>query len=621
MTTKIKKNVVYDIETFKNFFSVCFYELDTKEYKEFVIFEDRNDLEALRVYWINVGWKIGFNNHRFDDVIMRFIMDGGDRVSPSSINNIAQIIINTQKRGDSLYKEPYLMKYLQLYDDSVDLMKIHALHKAGVSLKQVGVVLNHPKLQDLPKDPYADIYPEELNEILKYGRNDVDITRKLFEYSKADIKLRKSISEQYKVNLISESRTYIAKKILDKYYEQITGDSWASFKELRSYYKQIPLKDIVKSFKFKTRPLQELYTNIKSTIIDKDSKFEPIVQTKEMKHKLGLGGLHSQNKNEIYESNDEYAIIDIDFGSYYPNLMLKYKLYPKHLKPDFLKVLKTLTEQRLEAKRTGDKITADTLKISINSLFGLLGFDQYWLKDDSLMYSVTVNGQLLLLALIEDLEYLGDVTCIYSNTDGATFKVDRNILNKFMNRVNVLSEAVGIEIDAVNYKKMILRDVNNYLIIIEDNKVKLKGAFLYEQNITKGFKHPIIQKALNNYYIKGIPAKDTIENETDIYLFCIAQRTGKQFQTYYRTINGMTKLQKTNRYFVSTNSGSLIKVKDKEDGTTQENQAVAGENVYILNDYDESKDKEYLDLVKRSYYIKETNKIIDSFKVNQLKLF
>ena len=37
--------VVYDIETFPNFFSVCFYETSSEKFRDFVIYQDRDDLE------------------------------------------------------------------------------------------------------------------------------------------------------------------------------------------------------------------------------------------------------------------------------------------------------------------------------------------------------------------------------------------------------------------------------------------------------------------------------------------------------------------------------------------------------------------------------------------------
>jgi len=612
-------NVVYDLESFPNFFSACFYDIDTKEFRDFVIHNSRNDLTKLRRFFKKVDWVIGFNNEGYDNILMRFVMEGNE-VTPENINRLSQAIINTRQNGDPLYRNEIVNRYLKKYKNSIDLMSIHALHKIGVSLKQVGVILRHNKIQDLPKDPDSWIYEDEIEDILKYGRNDVEITVELYNYSLDDIKLRHSVGKQYNVNVLSGSRTYIAKEILNKYYEEYTGDRISDFKDLRSYYKNIHLVDIVNNFKFTTKPLQELYKRIINAVVDSDFKLSESVSTKGMMHTMKMGGLHSKNKNEIYEEDDEYALLDIDFDSYYPKLMLKYRSYPKHLKSAFLKILEFITEKRLKAKRDGDKITADTLKISINSIFGLTGFDNYWLKDDKVMYQVTLNGQLLLLQVIEYLEGMGDVTCIYSNTDGATFKVHKSILDKVIDRLPDISEKIGIGIEHVLYKKMILKDVNNYIIIKKDGSDKCKGVFLYTQDITKGYRHPIVTKALHAYYVGGIAVNDTINMSDDIYDFCIAQKTGKQFTTFFRTVEGLKKMQRTNRYFVSTKSGSLIKVKDREDGTVQENQAVAGENVFILNDR-EDKDDYYLSLVKRQYYIKETNKIINSFNKIQYKMF
>jgi len=301
--------------------------------------------------------------------------------------------------------------------------------------------------------------------------------------------------------------------------------------------------------------------------------------------------------------------------------MLKYKIYPKHLNIKFLDILKDIVTLRLKAKKEGDKITADTIKITANSIFGLSGFDNYWLKDDKVMYGITLNGQLLLLGLIEYLESLGDVTCVMSNTDGISLRVNRNIIDYVLEQVKVIEKHIGIPLEYDFYKKLIFKDVNNYLWISKEDEIKVKGIFRYEQDITKGYRMPIVTKALQEYYINNIPIEDTINNEKDIYLFCIAQKTGKQFTTFFRTTKGLKKIQKTNRYFVSTKSGSLIKIKSLDDGSVQENQAIAGENVFILNDRDKNRDRYYLSLVKRQYYIKETNKIINSFKKEQYELF
>ena len=61
-------------------------------------------------------------------------------------------------------------------------------------------------------------------------------------------------------------------------------------------------------------------------------------------------------------SDDEFLIQDMDVASYYPNLIINNNFYPEHLGPDFIKVLKRLTAERLDAKHKGDKTKADGLK-------------------------------------------------------------------------------------------------------------------------------------------------------------------------------------------------------------------------------------------------------------------
>ena len=226
---------IYDLESFPNFFSACFYDIDTKEFRDFVIHSSRNDLSKLRRFFNKVDWVIGFNNDGYDNILMRFVMQGDD-VTPENINRVSQAIINTRRTSEPLYKNEIVNRYLKKYVNSIDLMKIHALHKIGVSLKQVGVILRHNKIQDLPKEPEALVYDDEIESILAYGRNDVEITRKLYEYSVDDIKLRNLVGKQYKVNVLSGSRTYIAKEILNKYYEEYTGLGLYDFKDLKTYH-------------------------------------------------------------------------------------------------------------------------------------------------------------------------------------------------------------------------------------------------------------------------------------------------------------------------------------------------------------------------------------------------
>jgi len=98
--------------------------------------------------------------------------------------------------------------------------------------------------------------------------------------------------------------------------------------------------------------------------------------------------------------------------------MIYLGIYPPHLGVEILEILKTLTDQRLEAKRVGDTITSDSLKLSINSCFGQNGDKHSFMYSPTSMLKVTINGQLFMLMLIEKLyqEIGDDIWCFYANT-------------------------------------------------------------------------------------------------------------------------------------------------------------------------------------------------------------
>jgi len=128
---------------------------------------------------------------------------------------------------------------------------------------------------------------------------------------------------------------------------------------------------------------------------------------------------------------------------------------------------------------------------------------------------------------------------------------------------------------------------------------------------------PIVQKAIYNYFINDIPVEKTLNECKDILEFCISQKTGSNFVVEFHEISNITQLQKTNRYYVSTKGGNLVK-RDKVSGKIIG--INAGETVQILNDYDSSKpfDEYNADI---SYYKKEAEKIIREIRPIQLDLF
>jgi len=606
----------YDVEVFPNYFSVIFQNYNTKEYKTFEKYENVDQIKDLDEFLrAQVYSLVSFNGKGYDRLIMNAALEGKTN---QELYILSGKIVG-RSRDEPIWQDQELNKYnkpiLQL--EEVDLMKLHSLDKIGVSLKQVGVILNMPIIQEFELDWDLPIgLDKERRELLEYNKNDVDTTTDLLTYSIKDLRLRRSITKQYRVDVMDASRTRIGKNVLEYYYEKYSGIPKKQFKQLRTPRPFVDVSEFIDGFSYKNQDIQKMYDSLQDLILYPDQKFEAVVKTKVMTHKMGQGGIHSENKASDYKADKDHVILDLDFGSYYPSIMLKYGIHPQHLGKDFLRVVKTLTEQRLEAKAKGDKITADTLKITINSLYGLLGDSNYFLSDDKAMYQTTILGQLTILKLIDRYEELDGVRCIYSNTDGASFLVHRNNLDLAMDLCTTLEKEIGITLEYELYDRFLLRNVNNFIWTTSKGEFKAKGMFNYKQDVTRGFKHPIVAKALFEYFTTGTPVEKTINDEKDIFQFCISQKVSKKFEVFYQDLKGKYPIQKVNRYFISKTTGAILKYDREIDKTIS---LVAKKNVYLLNEYDKTKD--YFKILDKSHYIRECNKVIREFEVEQLKLF
>ena len=302
-------------------------------------------------------------------------------------------------------------------------------------------------------------------------------------------------------------------------------------------------------------------------------------------------------------------IIDSDVTSYYPAIMINYKVKPEMLEDVFTDIMVNLTEERIKAKKEGDKVKADGLKIVINSTFGKLGFEGYFLYDEQAMFQVTINGQLFLLMLIEML------TCkkfevISANTDGIITLVPKNRLEEYYSICKEWEAKLDFTLEYTYYSKYVRRDVNNYLAQTTDGKVKSKGAFLQEIDLRKGYDSPIIALAIKAYFFDGINVEEFIRKHDDIYDFCISEKMGRQFKAEY---DG-NLIQKSVRYYVSTNGKKLIKYKtdiqtiEGEDDISvkRTTDLVAGKLVTLFNKYEKKSNYD----IDYNFYIKEANKIV-----------
>lgn len=599
------KKWIFDIEVFFNYFGVSFLNTEDKDdIRSFVICWDLgiDDLQKLKAFLdLEVSLLIGYNSISYDANILDFVYNYSGTKINKDLFKLSQDIISREKGGVFSAQKKYAWPNL-------DLMKLMAFDKLGVSLKQCAINLQWKKIQDLPLPYDHAVQQEDLETILKYNINDVLITYELYIALQEKIELREKLGELYDVDLMSASDSKIANVLLEKMYTQQTNLEIRQIRNLRTKRDFLWLKDCISpKIRFKTKKLNDLKWEIAQTLVVSENNF---VYKKKLsfggnKYELGVGGLHSEDDPEKFISNDNFIIRDADVNSYYPNIIITNNLIPEHLDYNFIEILKNITKERLEAKKNKDKVKADGLKITINSIFGKLGSETFWLQDAKAFLSVTVSGQLFLLMLIEKLVLAG-IEVISANTDGIVSRIPRELENKYYELCKEWEKETDFELEYTDYSLYVRSDVNNYITKKASGEFKEKGRYLEEIDLKKGYKYPIIPKCLSDYFLKNREIIDTLKSSDNILDFCISQKTGKDFILEYRTEEKVESLQKTNRFYVSNSGGELVKVRQSNGG---EIGLYVGNKTRILNDFDDAIPIENYD-INYDFYEEEARKYI-----------
>lgn len=628
-----KKIWVYDLEQFRNFHSGTFMERDNPEnVRVFVIHSSRNDvLEYISFLQNEVAGLIGFNCVRYDYPLLHFLMAIAPHMMDKDADDLNELLHEESQR--IIRAEYSAIPDNETKIPQLDLYLIHHFdNKAKItSLKAVQIAIRYLNVQDIPFDENHWVDREEVEEILKYNLNDVDSTREFYLLSVDMIELRKKLGSKYHINLRNANDPKIGQEIFGRQIAKKTRIPYRVLKDMRTYRRNIKLKDcVLPHIRFHSKEFTEILDFFKRTTIETTYKaFEESVVYKGFKYDYGTGGLHGCTDSGIYESDDEYIIVDIDVASYYPNLAIQNEFYPQHLGRSFVVTYEELFETRMEAKKTGDKATNSGLKLALNGAYGKSN-DQYSLfYDPKYTMQITINGQLLLSMLSEALvDQIDRLQMLQVNTDGITVKIPRKDYNIVLSVCEDWEEYTGLILEYAEYKRMIIRDVNNYLAETFDGEAKPKGCFeiIPMQNgavaYNKNWSMRVVPKALHAYYLKGTPIEEFIQNHDDIYDFCIGFRARGDWDVWATAINigrgekRREKMQKTLRYFMSK-AGWVLTKENRVDNRVISLEA--GRSAAIFNTYVEAPMSEYK--IDYSYYIKEANKIKNAVYDGQLKMF
>ena len=501
--------------------------------------------------------------------------------------------------------------------------------------------------------------PEWVDDVIHYNTNDVFIVCEMIRLYRDEIASRYSISKSFKVDVLSASRSRIGDVIFEKLYSDNSGLQPYQWKGKKTERNRFSLKKIIFSFiNFKTKPLQDLLEEMKTITLYSIGKsaFERVVRLGDLDYTIATGGLHSKDTprklisniksnglecidekgNLIWEnlSDDSYVYIHYDITSFYPSIMIAYEIHPEHLdRVAFRNTVAYCKDTRVRAKHSEEElidgipkdVLALVLKIVINSIYGKFGYEFGELFDRLCTLQVTINGQLMIMMLCEELTLTG-IEVVSANTDGIVVKLPA-VKKKDFDRITKNWETITkMKADSEEYRRYVCRDINNYAAEEINKKVDSKGDYnpmMYAADLTKGYDAPIVSKAAYDYLLYDIPILDTLYQATNILDFCKTQNVGKDWICIYTDNNGTKIIQRNNRYYVSTIGGTIEKVeKDQsnvdcfvqEDGSIsnasgRRGNLCAGQKVQILNTLDDT------DIAFRNisydYYYNEVMKLID----------
>lgn len=669
MQIRGKTVFVYDIEVFQNIFHCSAINTETKEIHKFEISPRKNQLSELILFFkqVNspVSWNdnyttncsidsdkifCGYNNLHYDNPVINYIIEYEHVLAEKPVLVITNSIFNLSREitnsGENIEKWKR-WKY-QVWFDSFDILTMLYSNKLRVGLKEIQVTMQYKNVQEFVCDWSKPLPIEDFDSMIDYNINDIESTSALLDRCKKDIDLRLAIEDEYGVKVLSKDGVNIGMKILTHKYLEKTGLTWWDIKDLRSPQAYIPLKDVILPFiKYDSPILKSVLDEMKTQVVSPGRKgYEKNFVFGGLRYTVGVGGIHSKNDPEIVIPAEDEMLIDIDVASLYPSMLIEYGFYPKHLGPEFLEVYSQIRSERIEAKHNGDKIKDSTLKLALNGLSGNLQNEHNFCYSPFAAMQIRINGQLLLLMLAEKLVELG-CRIVQANTDGLFVLLKKSIYDKVNNVCREWEQLTKLTLEEDRFEAMYQYAINDYIAVkegytdirdrflageqivqkkktgelyksieqIQDDYIKQKGMFITKVQLGKGLTPKIIPEAVIKYFVDGIPVEDTIKGCKDIKKFLMAEKTGKQWNVEYMKED----IQRTNRFYASTNGGYLWKWKQVGNAERQYQNMLAASGVTLLNKFD---DKPIEDRkINYRYYLRECYKIIEDLKPRQLSLF
>ena len=535
---------------------------------------------------------LGYNVLHYDQYIMKSILLD---MNPKEVNDF---IIKEHKDG---------WQYSSLFR-KINMINFDLMLKNDGGLKSLeGMMGENIKETSVPFDIKRKLTDAEIEETFKYCEWDVLKSIDVFLARKAEFDAALGL-----VNVFDLPLNYVGKTGAQRVAAILDGDHKG---------------DDSDQFEFQIVPTLKLnkYKQCRDWYFKKENQDyskQQILNICGIPHKVAWGGLHGATGEITYNSKGKKLIenipyhgkgyyLMIDVGAYYPSLQLRYKLGYRHMRhpENFEKI----HGENLRFKKLGDKIARLPYKIADNAISGQLKDPHSSLYDPRENNAVCVNGQLLLIDLLEKLEPY--IELIQSNTDGILIKMPKNY--KFKDWYNLIDDLVydweqrtGMNMEFDIFTEVFQKDVNNYVLVGPDGKMKTKGK--YTKSLNKiDYDLPIINKAMVDYMTKKIPIEITINNCDNLIMFQkIVKLSGKYWRVWH---NGEFTADKCHRVFASKSDKDSYIGKCKSRGATIEKFADTPDNCFVDNE--DVTTKKVPNKLDRQWYIDLTKRRLNQYGV------
>lgn len=567
--------VFFDFEVFQYDWLAVF--VDAMDKSERVIVNDSEGLTALYEDHAKDIW-VGFNNKHYDQYIFKGILLGMD---PKRINDW---IIVEKKEGwqfSSAFNKIPMINYDVMPNPPIGLKTIEGF--MGSNIKET----------DVPFTIDRKLTDSEIEETIKYCRHDVEETVKVFlqkiDEFNAMHGIIKAFPEQVSMWDIGDSEARITARVLECERKRFTDEFDYFFLPCLRIKKY---KHVLDWFEDKKKEALEMVEN-KRTWYKKQSLNTMVAG---VPHSFGFGGLHGAPKEPVHKKGQ---LLHVDVNNYYPSMLIAWGLVTRAANNDnYVKIYQTrkeLKRRQIEAAKSGNKALAKDFKKQqlpykkmLNALSGAMKAETNPAYDPRNNNIMCINGQLMLLDLIEHLKVIPGFELIQSNTDGLivsvpdtdeAFEMVDDICYEWESRCSTEQCSILLELD--NISEIYQKDVNNYLWVDAEGGVERIGAYVKELSPIDN-DLPILNKALVDYMVQKVPVEKTIAECDDLIMF---QKVVKLSDLYDWVEHcGVKYTYKSYRVFASKNPDDGRLLKRKADKPRGEKFGNTPDHCFIFND-------------------------------------